>query len=289
MSTDLPPLLADDEPPPFEIDNPDGRSRFVLTCDHARNRMPRALGDLGLQPSELELHVAFDIGAEVMARRISERLDATLIRSCYSRLVLDLNRPLLSPASIPEQSELTRVPGNQGLGDAERRRRAEALFHPYHDALGRLLDQRIERGSVPIYIAVHSFTPVYFGEARHVEVCVSWRTDDRLGRLLFERLDALGGWKVVAHDPFIITLEGDYGVPYQGEGRGLPSVLLEVRQDLIGEPADARAWGDRVADALAGIEHHPSIAGRIDPPADLRRAGARVARSAAGSDGRLGE
>ena len=269
MPTAADPLLAAHEPPAFEIDQPEGRSRFLLTCDHARNRLPKAVGDLGLQPEQLELHAAYDIGAEVMARRIGERLGATLIRSGYSRLVIDLNRPLWSPASIPEQSEVVRVPGNVGLGDAERRRRADALFHPYHRALGRLLDQRLEHAIVPIYVAVHSFTPIYFGEARHVEVCVSWRKDDRLGRLLFDGLDALGGWKVVAHDPFIITLEGDYGIPYQAEARGLPTVLLEVRQDLIERDDDARAWGDRVADVLARIEDDPTLQRRVPPPDDL--------------------
>jgi predicted N-formylglutamate amidohydrolase len=264
-----PPLLAPEEPPPFVIDNPNGRSRFFLTCDHASNRMPRALGDLGLHPEQMELHVAYDVGAQVMAQRMSERLDATLIRTCYSRLALDPNRPPGSPGSIPVQSELTRVPGNEGIDEAERRRREDTLFHPYHEALGRLLDDRLARGIVPIYIAVHSFTPVYFGEARHVEVCVSWRTDDRLGRLMHGALDGLGRWKVVAHDPFIITLQGDWGVPYQGEGRGLPSVLLEVRQDFIGSDEDARAWGDRLADAMAPLEDDPSIRARIAPPDDL--------------------
>lgn len=267
--TEPTPLLAPDEPPSFVIDNPDGRSRFFLTCDHASNRMPRALGDLGLQPEQMELHVAYDIGARVMAQRMSERLDATLVRTCYSRLALDPNRPPGSPGSIPVQSETTRVPGNEGIDAAERRRREATLFHPYHDAIGRLLDSRLARGIVPIYVAVHSFTPVYFGEARHVEVCVSWRTDDRVGRVLHGAIDALGRWKVVAHDPFIITLQGDWGVPYQGEGRGLPSALLEVRQDFIDDEDDARAWGDRLAEAMAPLEDDPLIRERIAPPDDL--------------------
>ena len=160
MTTAVAPLLAAHEPPAFEIDRPDGRSRFFLTCDHARNRLPEAVGDLGLRPEHMELHAAYDIGAEVMAQRMSERLDATLVRSGYSRLVIDLNRPLWSPASIPEQSERVRVPGNAGLGEVERRCRQDGLFHPYHRRLGHLLDRRLEQGLVPIYVAVLSFTPV---------------------------------------------------------------------------------------------------------------------------------
>ena len=263
------PLLAADEPPPFEIDRPDSQSRFFITCDHASNRMPRALGSLGLQDEQLKMHVAWDPGALLIAERLAERLDATLIRSNYSRLVVDLNRALSNPASMPEQSEVVQVPGNKGLSGQDRRRRAEALYYPYHRALARLLDERIAAGSTPLYVAVHTFTPVYFGEARHVEVCVSWRRDDRLGRLVCPRLETLKKWKVVAHDPFVITADGDYGIPWQAEARGLPNVMIEVRQDLLEDDDEARAWGDRLADALLPVEHDPSIANRIDPPPDL--------------------
>lgn len=161
------------------------------------------------------------------------------------------------------------MPGNHGIDEVERRRRADALFHPYHDALAGLLDRRIEMGIVPIYVAVHSFTPVYFGEARNVEVCLSWRADERLARLAFPRLEALEEWQVVAHDPFVITLEGDYGIPRQAERRGLPNVMIEVRQDLIEDDDHARAWGDRLAEILAPLERDPGIAQRVAPPDDL--------------------
>ena len=263
------PLLAPDEPPPFEIVNPHGRSRAVITCDHASNRMPRALGTLGLAPEQLRLHVAWDIGASILAERLAEILDAPLVRSSYSRLAIDLNRPLASPSSIPPQSEVVRVPGNENLAPEEARRRADALFRPYHDALGRLLDDRLRRPTVPAYLAMHSFTPVYFGEARHVELCVAWRHDDRLARLLLPRLQADGRLKVVANDPFRITLEGDYGIPYQAEARGLPCVMIELRQDLIERGGDARAWGERLAAVIGPLLDHPSLSDRREPPEEL--------------------
>jgi predicted N-formylglutamate amidohydrolase len=265
-----PPLLAPDEPPPFEIINAGGRSRAIVTCDHATNRMPRALGTLGLSPEQLELHVAWDIGAAVMAERLAQILDAPLIRSGYSRLVIDLNRPLASPASIPPQSEVVRVPGNEDVAPEEAAQRKAELFHPYHEALGQLLDERIERAEVPVYIAMHSFTPVYFGEARHVEVCVAWRRDDRVARLVLPELEAEGRWKVVANDPFVITLAGDYGIPYQAEARGLPCVMIELRQDLVGRDEDARAWGERLASITGPLLGDSSLRERREPPQDLR-------------------
>jgi predicted N-formylglutamate amidohydrolase len=265
-----PALLASDEPPPFEIINAGGSSRAIVTCDHASNRMPRAIGTLGLAPEQLELHVAWDIGAAIMAERLAQILDAPLIRSGYSRLVIDLNRPPASPASIPPQSEVVRVPGNEGVSPEEAKRRADALFHPYHGALGRLLDERIERAKMPVYIAMHSFTPIYFGEARHVEVCVAWRKDDRVARLVLPKLEAEGCWKVVANDPFVITLAGDYGIPYQAEARGLPCVMIELRQDLVGRDEDARAWGERLASIIGPLLDDPSLREPREPPQDLR-------------------
>ena len=265
-----PPLLAPDEPPPFEIVNAAGGSRAVVTCDHASNRMPRALGTLGLAPEQLQLHVAWDIGAAILAERLAQILDAPLIRSGYSRLVIDLNRPLSSPASIPPQSEVVRVPGNEGLAPEEAARRVDALFHPYHTALGHLLDERIQRSKVPVYIAMHSFTPVYFGEARHVEVCVAWRKDDRVARLVLPKLEADERWHVVANDPFVITPQGDYGIPHQAEARGLPCVMIELRQDLVERAKDARAWGERLAAILGPLLGHPSLQERREPPEDLR-------------------
>jgi predicted N-formylglutamate amidohydrolase len=265
-----PPLLAADEPPSFEIVNAGGGSRAVVTCDHASNRMPRALGTLGLAPEQLQLHVAWDIGAAIMAERLAQILDAPLIRSGYSRLVIDLNRPLSSPASIPPQSEVVRVPGNEGVTPEEAARRADALFHPYHAALACLLDERIQGSTVPVYIAMHSFTPIYFGEARHVEVCVAWRKDDRVARLVLPKLEADGRWRVVANDPFVITPQGDYGIPHQAEARGLPCVMIELRQDLVERADDARAWGERLAAIIGPLLCHPNLQERREPPEDLR-------------------
>ena len=99
-------------PPAFEIVNPQGASGYVLTCEHASNFMPEEYQGLGLGPADLARHIAWDIGAADTARKLAIALDAPLVLSGYSRLLIDCNRPLGAPTSIPEVSELTAIPGN---------------------------------------------------------------------------------------------------------------------------------------------------------------------------------
>src|SRR5579884_2590692 len=117
-------LLAADEPPPVTVYNEAGASPFLLVADHAGNLLPRALGRLGLAEAELARHIAFDIGIAGVARRLSDALDAVLIRQNYSRLVIDCNRPLDAPSSIAAISERTPIPGNVGVSDTARAARA---------------------------------------------------------------------------------------------------------------------------------------------------------------------
>ena len=151
-------LLSSQEPPAVEIVNGDGSSSAVLLCDHASNRVPERLGTLGLNPVQLAAHIGWDLGAADVARRLSARLDAPLVLSGYSRLVIDCNRPLRSAESIVEESAGVPVPRNCGLSPAERESRINALFRPYHDAIDELLNGRSRRPS--LLLSVHSFTPV---------------------------------------------------------------------------------------------------------------------------------
>lgn len=132
------PLLGIDEPPPYAVINPDGSSPYLLLCEHASNRIPRALGDLGLPLAERQRHIAWDIGVSALSQHLSAALDAPLFMANYSRLVIDCNRPLHVPSLIPEVSETTAVPGNAGLSEAERQQRIDTLFHPFAGAVSRV-------------------------------------------------------------------------------------------------------------------------------------------------------
>lgn len=236
--------------PPVEVVNPSGRSRYVLVCEHASNWIPPEYEGLGLPEPELSRHIAWDIGAAWMARRLSDRLDAPLVLAGASRLLIDLNRPPGSAGSIPKRSEATDIPGNIRLDPEDRARRELRWFHPFQTAVTGLLDQRAASGQPTVVLGVHSFTPVYLGQTRPWQAGVLYRRSEAFGAWLVDRLggEAAG----MAHNqPYRIEDDSDFTVPVHGEARGLDAVLIEVRQDLIATEAAAKGWGDRLAAALA--------------------------------------
>jgi predicted N-formylglutamate amidohydrolase len=242
-------LLEGEDAPAFEVINGDGASSIVLVCDHASHHVPRHLGTLGLGASRLREHIVWDPGAAAVARHLSAEIDAPLVSSGYSRLVIDCNRPLRSPQSIAQESDGVCIPGNLGLSPAEMRQRADALFHPYHDAIARVLDRR--RGRAAVLISIHSFAPVLAGHARPWNVGVSSRRERWLASLLVAELRAhRDGLTVGENEPYPIDDDLDYTVPVHAEARGLPGALIEIRQDGIERPEDARAWAGRLAEAL---------------------------------------
>jgi predicted N-formylglutamate amidohydrolase len=244
------PLLASDEPAPFEAIEGQTASPFVLLCDHASARIPRALAALGLPPHELERHIAWDIGAAGLARELARALGATLILQGYSRLVIDCNRPLGHRDSIVVRSEDTEIPGNLALSAAEARERAERIFEPYHARIRAELDARAARRQPTVLAFVHSFTPVYRGVSRAWHAGVLYHQDTRLARPMLDALRREPGLVVGDNEPYAASPLSDYGLVEHGERRGLPHVELEVRQDLIGDVAGQRAWAERLARLL---------------------------------------
>src|SRR5690606_9601960 len=115
--------------------NPAARTALLLTGDHAGNAIPEGFHDLGLPAAERTRHIAWDIGAGEVARRLAARLDATAVLARFSRLLIDPNRPLGEPDSIPRGSDGTTIPGNQNLTAADRIARAAEFFTPYHSAI----------------------------------------------------------------------------------------------------------------------------------------------------------
>ncbi len=247
----LPPLLAGDEPPPFEIANAGGGAPLVLVCDHASNRVPRALHHLGLAPAPLREHIAWDIGAADVARRLARRFNSPLALANYSRLVIDCNRMLADPTSIPAESDGIAVPGNRGLSQGERRQRAEALFKPYQDAIARLVAHKVERGPPPAVVSIHSFTPVFQRTRRPWHIGVLWNDDRRIAIPVLESLRRHAEIVVGDNEPYSARDGVGYTIATHAEGAGLPHVALEIRQDLIATAAGAEHWAGIVGDALA--------------------------------------
>ncbi|MDB5629772.1 MAG: putative N-formylglutamate amidohydrolase [Tardiphaga sp.] len=242
------------EVPPVHDENVAGHSPFLLTCDHYGRRIPRALRDLGVAPSELTRHIAWDVGIAGVADRLSMLLDARLIAQVYSRLVIDCNRPFTSSGSIPVLSEATDIPGNVGLSAADIALRRDLIFAPYHRRIAEVLDARARAGRPTVLIALHSFAPTYAGVKRPWHIGTLYHRDHRLPSLLLAALRAEGDLVVGDNEPYAVDEATDYAIPVHGEGRGLIHTGLEIRQDLISDATGETQWAERLARIFKAIE-----------------------------------
>lgn len=248
-------LLAADEPPAFTAVRGAGLSNFVIVVDHASPRIPRRLGDLGLPASQLQRHIAWDIGALAVAQTVAEKLDAPLVAQNYSRLVIDCNRDPRVPTSIPIVSELTQIPGNSELGEAHRLARRREIFDPYHEHIRTLLDQRAAARRPTILVAQHSMTDIFKGVSREMHAAVLYNRDRRFAGLVLERLRREPGIIVGDNQPYFVSDETDYTIPHHGEARGLPHVEIEIRQDLLLTAAGQQEWAQRITRVLQDAQH----------------------------------
>jgi predicted N-formylglutamate amidohydrolase len=247
-------LLAPDEPPPFLEARRQGRSNFVIVVDHASARIPRRLDSLGVPASQLQRHIAWDIGALAVAQQVSAALDAPLVAQNYSRLVIDCNRDPRVATSIPTISELTEIPGNVALSEADREARRREIFAPYHDSVRALLDERAAAGRPTILVAQHSMTNIFNGSRREMHAAVLYNRDRRFAGLVLDSLRRESGLVVADNQPYFVTDETDYSIPHHGEARGLPHVEIEIRQDLLLEEAGQKEWAVRITRALQDAE-----------------------------------
>ncbi|MFQ5784390.1 MAG: N-formylglutamate amidohydrolase [Alphaproteobacteria bacterium] len=245
-------ILAPDEPSPVTVERENGASPFFLVCDHAGKTIPRSLGNLGLPDFERERHIAWDISAARVARRLSARFDATLVLQTYSRLVIDCNRQPGGDGSIATLSEITEVPGNRDLRSGAAAARARKIFHPYHDAIAAALDARAAAGRPSVLVAVHSFTPVFKDERRPWHLGILYNRDPRFARILLDMLAGDDALCIGDNRPYAVGDDTDYTIPVHGEQRGLPHVELEIRQDLIENEAGQAEWAERLDVLLSG-------------------------------------
>src|SRR6202789_3139168 len=247
-------LLAPDEPHPVLEIGGAGRSNFVIVVDHASRRIPRRLGDLGLPPDELERHIAWDIGALGVAKRVAEALDAPLVAQNYSRLVIDCNRDPSVATSIPMVGESIEIPGNISLAAEQARARRPGIFDPYHQHLRALFDARQAAGRPTILVAQHSMTNIFKGVTREMHAAVLYNRDRRFAGLVLDMLRRDGELLIADNEPYFVSDETDYTIPRHGEARGLPHVEIEIRQDLVNEAAGQAQWARRIAGALRDAE-----------------------------------
>lgn len=252
-------LLGPDDPPPFTVANPGGARAAVLVCDHASNAIPAALGDLGLDAAARARHIAWDIGAAEVARRLAEILDAPAMLSGYSRLVVDCNRSLDDPTAMRQISDGVIIAGNRGLDASARARRRESCYWPYHRAVIATIERVASRGVAPAIISVHSCTPVFKGFERPWHVGVLSNIDRRLADPLIAALSRKPGLCVGDNQPYSGLDPHGYTIENHALPDGRLNVLLEIRQDLIETQHGVDHWAALIGEALVAVLDHPAM------------------------------
>lgn len=238
-----------------EVVNPAGEGRFVLVCEHASNYIPPEMKDLGLDEFALQSHIAWDPGAMQLAREMSRRLDSPLAAARISRLVYDCNRAPTAAGAIPETSENYRIPGNEGLSSAQRTRRERIFYEPFRAVLSDILDGRA--ANRPAVLTVHSFSPIYAGRRREVQIGLIDGGDDRLVRPFCAALREKSGYVVRRNAPYCKEDGVTHTLALHPMPRRLLNAMIEVRNDLLasasvcGEIAELLSECARAAQAAA--------------------------------------
>ncbi|TMM52860.1 N-formylglutamate amidohydrolase [Sulfitobacter sabulilitoris] len=235
---------------PFFSDGLDRPGRWLVVCDHASNLVPPAVagGDLGLLPADMDRHIAFDIGAAGVSRALAQRLDSPVILSNFSRLVVDPNRGEDDPTLLMKLYDGTLIPGNRHADAAERERRLDLCYRPYHAALA---DLAARPGTV--IVSVHSFTPQLRGRPpRPWQIGVLYADDRRFADPLMAHLAAEPDLTLGDNEPYTGRMRGDT-MDRHALRHGRPHVLIELRNDLIAEDYGQTAWADRMAPILETV------------------------------------
>lgn len=231
---------------------------WIVLCDHATNYVPDfvANGDLGLPPEDMARHIAWDPGALGVSLAMGEAFSGPVIYSNFSRLVIDPNRGDDDPTLVRKIYDGSIIPGNRHADADEVQRRIATMYQPYHDGIRALIDARMSAGRIPRLISIHSFTPQLIDEPpRPWELGLLWDRDDRIFRPLMDRL-ASEPLTVGDNEPYSGRLAGDC-MWMHGTSRGIPHLLIEVRNDLIQTEADQQKWGGDLARWLAEAMESP--------------------------------
>ena len=253
------PLLGPDDPPAYEIVNPRGSAKVVFLCDHASNRVPLALDNLGLTDDQLRQHIAWDIGAADMTRLLAAHFDAPAVLAGYSRLVIDCNRQLDDPESILTSSDGHDIPGNRNVSDAAATLRTDACFWPYHQAAQAVIEGVEARGTVPAVVMMHSFTPNMGHAPRPWHIGVLWDRDDRISAPLLHHLRRREDLCVGDNEPYTAASPHGFSMPVHAARHGRANVQIELRQDLIADREGVAAWAQIMCDAFGSIFADPDL------------------------------
>lgn len=245
----------------FEVFNSDAAGQLLLLCEHASNFIPAEYDNLGLDAHILDTHVAWDPGALNLAKMLAVKLNCPLIAPTISRLIFDVNRPLGSPSATPDKGEGRPIPGNESLSEQDIEARYDKVYVPFHSKISDHLDT----GSAGAVVTIHSFTPVFHGRARDVEVGVLHDVDRRLADALIEETTSDGTYIVRRNEPYGMEDGVTHTLQKHAVSRKIPNVMLEIRNDLLNSDHDIAKIGTWLAThiekALRNLRSNEKIQG----------------------------
>lgn len=225
---------------------------LLFLCDHASNHVPFEVnsGCLGLPSHEMERHIAYDIGARGVTLELVRQLGGVALLSRFSRLVIDPNRAEDDPTLLMRLYDGTIIPANRHADEDEIERRLTLYHRPYHHAVRQVLDS-MQR--TPIIVSIHSFTAQLKGRSmRPWHIGVLSADDRRIADPLLAKLNDIPDICVGDNEPYVGKLEGDC-MTQHGIKRGLPHVLIEIRNDLIADVEGEKHWARRLAPVLNDV------------------------------------
>ncbi|SLN28783.1 N-formylglutamate amidohydrolase [Roseovarius litorisediminis] len=241
--------------PPAAVFGIAGTAPVVLVCEHASDFIPPEFSGLGLAAGVEKSHAAWDIGALDVSKCLSARLSAPLVAGQVSRLVYDCNRPLEAPDCIPAKSEIFEIPGNRNLSDADKQARFETIHSPFHETIGWVLDRQIPFANAPVLlITIHSFTPIYNGKKRELDLGYLFHSKGKIANSAVSVEKKRGVMRAAVNEPYAASDGVTYTLAKHAEARGLDSVMIEIRNDMIDTPEKAERVAGHLAETLGRVD-----------------------------------
>lgn len=233
-----------------EIFNANGAGEVLILCEHASHDIPERYKGLGLAEEDRTSHAAWDPGARAVSLALAKALDAPMVASRISRLVYDCNRPPEARSAMPVKSEVIEVPGNVGLTDEERAERVRTVYMPFCTAVHDVLSARKAAERDTVLVTMHSFTPVYFGAQRAVEIGILHDRDSRLADAMLAEAQRLSHRKIARNDPYGPEDGVTHSLQLHGIENGLANVMIEVRNDLLRNAEDEAQMAEELLTLL---------------------------------------
>jgi predicted N-formylglutamate amidohydrolase len=244
--TELPDSLFSNQSAPI-VENATGKGDVVLICEHAGRLLPESLGSLGIDAEAMSAHIAWDIGAAGLAHALSKQLDAPLILQRYSRLVFDCNRVFDAVDAIVSESDSVVIPQNCNLSHKDRLERYDLVYTPFENAIGQVIDDCARQGRQPAIICIHSFTPIFNGQQRSLDLGVVHDGGDaRLADCFLDLAKKGREFSVARNQPYAPRDGVTHTLVKHGVQRNLLNVMFEVRNDLILDDDGQQQWAQHL-------------------------------------------